>query len=925
MSTSGLLAQSSGTSALARKASLRDTMIENAPQVSMRRAAPQAPIAKAGITSPMSDDFSTPRAMPPGSGNSISTLYPVVEDVPASPASSDTQSERSSLWSKRSSNSGFDEMYDLSSSENEDFPMKLSSSVKRRVARPAVPRYPSLVIPSPSQWPTIQKAKAAETPMSPGMQIMLSPAVLAQLQDRNLRVPSTTSAPSLDGSMTSEELTLSSCPSTPDISLQQGEHTWEAPIQLNPSAFSVLHHINAADDHPLETVLEMAEEAISEMREIIESPRRGLQISTDNIALEPRSASVADDELSALSVPSPGGFFASLDSSLGRRTWSGADIVPNTGTATEFYGVPFRKSSQASLPTSTATSFYGVPWANRPENPVEHTIALASPTSEKNDPLTARRRVFSPTDVIKEVDEIDEAYGDVLQETAAVNIDRTQLWLSTQKAYLEDLCTEDTVLDTFKDVEGAVPSTPERPSASPDASSPESKKSVRFAEDVPTEPAVKRVSPIHDGTFWAGFKHTKRSERARDVFQHRQMRAEASYIRRVSAANSHADQLQGKFELTHTDRPAPSRPISSFLPSGADDEKVEIIARAERERQALQQLQASSWDLQAKKELNGGSLLTSPIVASFKNRSDVAILDLAGQVHCSWAWDVAASHPSAKVYSTVSSDAEAHVLSFSLEGPTNHSVVAAPKLWSLPFPDNHLDVVSARNLYTHLKTLLPKGEVADEWDLTLSECLRVLKPGGYLEYDLLDAELVHPGDGKAQALGVEFAFKLRTRGYEVASGKTFLPRLKRAGFIEIKRAWMVLPVADVSVKWTDAGKESANKSTPSSTSSTGTVVQRTDYFSEPSRDIGPNGSVVDVSSTKPSPLYAPPVTGSTKDVRAVTGLVGARAWEQWILKLSLEMGRGDACLEDVSRALEEAGKGGQAGWRCLVGWARKGV
>lgn len=909
---------SSGRPALARKASVRDTMIEDLPQVSIRRAAPQAPIAKSNIASPMSDDFPTPRALPPNSGSSISTLYPVVEDVPASPASSDTQSDRSSLWSKRSSKSQYDEMYDLSSSENEDFPIKLSSSVKRRVARAPVPRYPSLVIPSPSQWPTIQKVRAAETPMSPGMQIQLSPAVLEQLHSRSLRVPSNMSAPSLDGSLTSEELALSSCPSTPDISLQQGENAWEAPIQLNPSAFSVLHHINAEDDHQLQTVMEIPEEAISEMREIVESPRSGLAINTD---IEPRSASVADDELSALSVPSPGGFFASLDSSC-RRTWSGAEAVPNTGTATEFYGVPFKTSSQSSLPTSTATSFYGVPWASRPENPVEHTVSLASPASERNDPLTARRTIFSPTDVIKEVDEIDETYIVTLQESATVNIDRTQLWLSTQKAYLDDLCTDDAVLDTFKDVVGAVPGTPDRPTISPDTVSPQSKKSVRFVEDAPKEPlSSKRVSPIHDGTFWEGFKHTKRSQRARDVFQHRQMRAEAEHIRRNSAGKSHADQLQGKFELTHTERPAPSRPVSSLLPSCADEEKVEIIARAERERQALQQLQPSSWDLQAKKELNGGALLTSPIVATFKNRSDVAILDLAGQVHCSWAWDVATSHPKAKVFSTVSSDAEAHVLSFSLEGPINHTVVAAPKLWQLPFPSQHFDIVSARNLYTHLKTTLPQNEIADEWDLTLSECLRVLKPGGYLEYDLLDAELVHPGSGKAQALGVEFAFKLRTRGYEPAAGKTFLPRLKRAGFQEIKRAWMVLPVADVNVKWTDAGKVQTQHTTPSSDSSTDTVVRREDYFDEPNREIGPNGSVVDFNNVE----YAPPVTGSTKDIRAVTGLVGARAWEQWMLKLSVEMGRGEDCLEGVAGALEEAGKGGVAGWRCLVGWARKGV
>ena len=132
------------------------------------------------------------------------------------------------------------------------------------------------------------------------------------------------------------------------------------------------------------------------MREIVESPRFALQLRTDDQTLEPSSAGDADDELSALSVPSPGGFFSSLDASLGRRTWSGTDVVPNTGTAAEFYGVPF-KSQEPSLATSTATSFYGVPWANRPEQPIEHIITLGSPSSERQDPVTARRDAFSPT------------------------------------------------------------------------------------------------------------------------------------------------------------------------------------------------------------------------------------------------------------------------------------------------------------------------------------------------------------------------------------------------------------------------------------------------------------------------------------------------------------------------------------------------
>ena len=127
---------------------------------------------------------------------------------------------------------------------------------------------------------------------------------------------------------------------------------------------------------------------------------------------------------------------------------------------------------------------------------------------------------------------------------------------------------------------------------------------------------------------------------------------------------------------------------------------------------------------------------------------------------------------------------------------------------------------------------------------------------------------------------------------------------------------MVLPVADVLPRWTDAGK------TPGSTSSTSSTatVTRDDYFGADAvgeRAIGPNGSVVQLNH------YEPPVTGSTKDVRAMTGLVGARMWEQWMLKLNSEMGRSEErCLEGVSKSLQEGGKG-NAGWRCLVGWARK--
>ncbi|KAK1807048.1 hypothetical protein LTR12_018612, partial [Friedmanniomyces endolithicus] len=76
-------------------------MIEDSPQVSVRRAPPQKLQERPEIISPMSDDFPTPKA---------NTSYVPLKTVVESPASSDTQSDADSVWSKRSSKSDFDEL-----------------------------------------------------------------------------------------------------------------------------------------------------------------------------------------------------------------------------------------------------------------------------------------------------------------------------------------------------------------------------------------------------------------------------------------------------------------------------------------------------------------------------------------------------------------------------------------------------------------------------------------------------------------------------------------------------------------------------------------------------------------------------------------------------------------------------------------------
>lgn len=842
----------------------RNTIIEDEPQTTLRQ------LSQLNMISPIEEDFPTPRA-----NDRTDYLTP----------SSDATSDRSSMWSKRSSQSSYDELYDISDDDEVEVPFKCSASVKKQ-AQTSRSRYPSIVIPSPGAWPTVQKLQksAVSVGLSPSTNLTISPATLAMINARNLQVPSASAAPSLDGSLTSEELAMSSCPSTPELQeCIEAEGEWEPPIQLDPAAFETLHQLTPEEEREdqLDTVIEIPQEAMQEMQEIIrDTPRRS---TFDEISRTPESE--IEEPFSALSVPSPGGFFSSLDSS-SKQTWSMESQVPSTSTAEQFYGVPWRSSSN---------------------DVVERSINVASPQSEG--PLTARRTVFSPTEVIEVADitsmigpfEYSETYQQELKQTAAASFDRTKLWLNTQTSYLTSIA-EESIIEDFKNVPGAVPTTPEL-TTTPLATSSPSKKSVRFA-DIPaqaqfTDELVESPT-VNDTTFYQASEHLRKSSKGSDAFLQRQTRAEALHVYRSGLIHQHRNQLQGKFEILDTERPAPARPISTFLPATSTDSQKDVIAQAEQERQALEQVKPSAWELQAQKAVFGGSLFTSPAAKYLKNSSGSRILDLGGRPACGWAWHAALSYPNATIITVPPTLSPSN---HTMKGPSNHRVIPATNPWCLPFPTAHFDIVSARSLHAMLKTSVPAFAAPgqDEYDLTLRECFRVLKPNGYLEFNLLDAELVHASTA-GQALGVEFAFNLKTRGYDPCASKTFLPRLNKAGFEEVKRVWMVLPMADVTPRWTDEGK------TPSDQ-----AQNRTGYFSV-EKSIGADGEIT---------MYEPAVTGSTKDVRAMTGLVGSRMWEQWMLKLQMEMGKPeDRALEGVGKALEEGGKG-NAAFRSLMGWARK--
>ena len=857
-----------------------------------------------------------------GFSHPASAPLPGANTMATSPSTSSMYSDSSAAevgckpWRRSRNDASFDELYDVSDSESEEVPLQYAGSItesmigisssgrKSCTAAGRRNRYPSITIPSPSAWPTVEKlhksaaatASSVPTPLS----CFPTPSVaLAKLATRNLnlQVPAKSATPSLDGSVTSDELADLSCPSTPDSDEKvHGPGDWDAPLQLHPKALETLNQISNTGSDLMSTA-ELAAEAPQHTQEMQEVPSSGSRDSGIDIIVTPvNDAAVTQedfDPLSALSVPSPGGFFSSLGKSA-RKTWS--------------------QSLEGDFPsTSVAEKFYGLPWAFDSERQDNNDRAITS-RQDTHDSMT-----LVEEDGVVEIEanagDHKKQYEQDLQTVAAVNLDRTNLWLSSQMGYQTDTSEADNASTLI-----GSPHTKhqQKPSVGSSIGSP-SKKSVRFADrpESPVQKEGRKEPSLSDSTFYRSFQNLQKDCRTSDAFVHQRVRNEAIGMERLCFPASHRDQLHGCHELVEHSRPSAPRPMSNFYQKNKGAE-AESSSQAERERQASEQIKQSSWNLQGIKMLNGGKLLTNPIASN--NCKKIRVLDLGGQSTCDWAWQVALDYPQATVYTVTD-----QLVTSKLRGPRNHRVVSVPNLWTLPFPDGSFDVISARTLHTLLKVDRATKESGDDYDRCLRECHRCLRVGGYLEFTVLDSDIVNAAGRHALAVSVEFGFNLKTRGYNPAPTRSFLPKLKASGFEDINRAWVVLPFARTANAM--LADSTTTQSSSSSLSSSTTITPASENVEIPEKIINPETGNVAVAADDTSATHTAPASstsmGSTSAISDLTGMVGAWSWESWMLKLHAEMGKDEIrLLESIGAALEEGGNAG-SGWRCLTGWARK--
>ncbi|GAW18841.1 hypothetical protein ANO14919_083230 [Xylariales sp. No.14919] len=918
--------------------------------------------------SPRSDHFPTPRGF-----HFMSA--PILPDSPSTASfdESTSSSTCSNPWNRASVSTDvteFDDIYDVSDDEESGRKMTRTSSQKRHEnPRTASVRHsrtgsssshrglPPLVIPAqqdPNRESWSGKKLITPIPPTPPSRVEMSPAVISYLQSQQAQeVPRISAPPSLDGSFTSDQMAAMSAPVTPVMASDDDVHpvNWSG-VQLQPAALETLQALSGSEDtdeeYQSEQVIEVPEERVPEMmqqtrRLFTAASRPSLGLTTEE--RQPLSG------LTRLEIPSPGGFFSGL-SPRARHTWhlpsmTPDDIAPPTSTTAEqFYRCPWQEAAP-SVParprqyihttTSSApvervieirgTMSDGMPTARPiireqvivakdtlPEapltarrierrSPVTSPIAAAQPTSPSEDYLVA-------TEIVTVY---DPEYARKQQAAALSHLDRTELWLMAQKAYLQGVNVEEEAQSDSGSEQQTIEihtgdEAKEAETVSDESPVTQKKKAVRFSEVVIQTNIPRALPPKiahRESAYYRAFQdHIIRSRR-QDTFVHRLPRFEALQAQRVALRETHRHQLLGKYQLSVLPQSARKR-MSANVVRGDDvlvddPEKLKL----EKEEEASAQMALANWHVNAIKSLNNGRLFSAPVAKQLARLSRIGgthdrarILDLGGQATCDWAWHCAITYPNTKVY-TVTTKAIRQLSNCNMRGPSNHRQVAVERLTRLPFPDAHFDLVSARELHSILKFIGENGE--DEWESCLNEVMRVLKPGGYLDFSVMDSDIMNAGP-LGLAKSVEFGFSLKTLGYDPNPTRLFLGRLGRAGFGEVRRAWMCLPMGHTKLP---AGE----KPLPVVRDSNG--IERT-------REL------------------AALMQGTTDGAASITGLAGGWTWERWLLRCEMEKVAGEGrlwldtaevreagnCLEDVHSVIEE-GRSCGAGYRMLNGFARK--
>lgn len=379
--------------------------------------------------------------------------------------------------------------------------------------------------------------------------------------------------------------------------------------------------------------------------------------------------------------------------------------------------------------------------------------------------------------------------------------------------------------------------------------------------------------------------------------------------------------------------------LPASLPQSARQSKATIASRSSKDRDSastnryrdtrLMEIAESQADgllsmanlrfgaLMTSKWLSFGRVLFSPIHFELKDPSEDRILVIDG-LGKDWSYYCALTYPEATVYdigpepsfTTTSTDSSSEPWSTL----RNHRHICHASLSNaFPFPMNFFASVVLR-----FPTALPSSVHR----FVLSEAKRVLRPGGYLEFSVLDMDLVNMGNRARRAVR---GLKMRM---QVADDNTSLRNISdeimagigRKGFVECNRCVVGVPVAGKLPSLDDVKKSTSRKGSTASSASKANGNLSTPKGPKPEVSFS---DLLNVSSPSESTD-----NGITDMVARVGRWWYSRCYESLVLPEAGEPGAatsGDLLKNSIWRdesLLNECEKRGTS-FKLLIGYAQK--
>ncbi|OGM46061.1 hypothetical protein ABOM_005728 [Aspergillus bombycis] len=343
---------------------------------------------------------------------------------------------------------------------------------------------------------------------------------------------------------------------------------------------------------------------------------------------------------------------------------------------------------------------------------------------------------------------------------------------------------------------------------------------------------------------------------------------------------------------------------------------------AERDREGpTAQTNIRSGSLMTSRWLSFGRVLFSPAHNHIKNGEEERILVVDGLGNDDWSFYCALTYPNAEVYNL--NDAPTPTGSKhpdAWQPPSNHHTIHHASLEDrFPFPKRYFTVTVLR---------FPAACSEHVQDNIISECKRVLRPGGYMEMSLLDLDMVNMGIRTRKAVR-----NLKERTYLTDPSISLKPSsdsiqrlLGRHGFDNLRRCIVRIPVAGVIVR-SSASSSSTSSSNPSTLAVTATSAT---VLSHPSNSsIGAQTKAHSKSSSNDTDLSLgdllsdpSPSPSNDESIRKIVARVG-RWWYTRCYEIPV-LANGDAGLSIWSdrKVLRECQKRG-TGFRLVIAYAQK--